>query len=438
MIRIRPIHLLIIVLLLVAFIAPEARAQANPDVDLPTQGQVDQLVKLLAHSQLNRRSQAHQTLMSMGPAVLDLLPAESIQLPAEAISRLKTIRQDLYKQVANQSTAATAISISGDFKLQEVLDQLAQQSGVEFRTDADTNRLIDVAFDQQPFWEVVDSVLDFVKLDIAPFGAEHASQFILVDRNTNGISRSELARYESVFRIAPVRVTKSRTFANPAVDSTKLFLHVSWEPRIQPVLMQLALKDVKAVDSTGRDISPENKDAVRTINLEGESRFAELSLPLLPTSQEAKSIRSITGHFDTMLPARSESFSFPVVSTPNDELPLVYSKAGVDVILQALKTVDSRLVCDVKVHYKNAGRAFESHRGWVFKNPCVLVNAKGDSIKPSSRETIGQGQNFVSFRFEFDTAMDLKRDLGYSIKYFTPTLLVERRVPFTLSGIPLP
>ena len=438
MIRIRPIHLLITVLLLVAFIAPEARAQANPDVDLPTQGQVDQLVKLLAHSQLNRRSQAHQTLMSMGPAVLDLLPAESIQLPAEAISRLKTIRQDLYKQVANQSTAATAISISGDFKLQEVLDQLAQQSGVEFRTDADTNRLIDVAFDQQPFWEVVDSVLDFVKLDIAPFGAEHSSQFILVDRNTNGISRSELARYESVFRIAPVRVTKSRTFANPTVDATQLFLHVSWEPRIQPVLMQLALKDVKAVDSTGRDISPENKDAVRTINLEGESRFAELSLPLLPTSQEAKSIRSITGHFDTMLPARSESFSFPVVSTPNDELPLVYSKAGVDVILQALKTVDSRLVCDVKVHYKNAGRAFESHRGWVFKNPCVLVNAKGDSIKPSSRETIGQGENSVTFRFDFDTAMDLTGDLGYSIKYFTPTLLVERRVPFTLSGIPLP
>ena len=438
MITIRPIHLLIIVLLLVAFTASEARAQANPDVDSPTQGQVDQLVKLLAHGQLNRRSQAHQTLMSMGPAVLDLLPAESTQLPAEAISRLKTIRQDLYKQVAKQSTAATAISISGDFKLQEVLDQLAQQSGVEFRTDADTNRLIDVAFDQQPFWEVVDSVLDFVKLDIAPFGAEHASQFILVDRNTNGISRSELARYESVFRIAPVRVTKSRTFANPTVDATQLFLHVSWEPRIQPVLMQLALKDVKAVDSTGRDISPENKDAVRTINLEGESRFAELSLPLLPTSQEAKSIRSITGHFDTMLPARSESFRFSVVSASNDELPLVYSKAGVDVILQALKTVDSRLVCDLKVHYKNAGRAFESHRGWVFKNPCVLVNAKGDSIKPSSRETIGQGQNFVSFRFEFDTAMDLKRDLGYSIKYFTPTLLVERRVPFTLSGIPLP
>ncbi|MCH2610762.1 MAG: hypothetical protein MK006_06810 [Pirellulales bacterium] len=438
MITIRPIHLLIIVLLLVAFTASEARAQANPDVDSPTQGQVDQLVKLLAHGQLNRRSQAHQTLMSMGPAVLDLLPAESTQLPAEAISRLKTIRQDLYKQVAKQSTAATAISISGDFKLQEVLDQLAQQSGVEFRTDADTNRLIDVAFDQQPFWEVVDSVLDFVKLDIAPFGAEHASQFILVDRNTNGISRSELARYESVFRIAPVRVTKSRTFANPAVDSTKLFLHVSWEPRIQPVLMQLALKDVKAVDSAGRDISPENKDAVRTINLEGEGRFTELSLPLLPTSPEAKSIRSITGHFDTMLPARSESFRFSVVSASNDELPLVYSKAGVDVILQALKTVDSRLVCDLKVHYKNAGRAFESHRGWVFKNPCVLVNAKGDSIKPSSRETIGQGQNFVSFRFEFDTAMDLKRDLGYSIKYFTPTLLVERRVPFTLSGIPLP
>ena len=438
MITIRPIHLLIIVLLLVAFTASEARAQANPDVDSPTQGQVDQLVKLLAHGQLNRRSQAHQTLMSMGPAVLDLLPAESTQLPAEAISRLKTIRQDLYKQVAKQSTAATAISISGDFKLQEVLDQLAQQSGVEFRTDADTNRLIDVAFDQQPFWEVVDSVLDFVKLDIAPFGAEHASQFILVDRNTNGISRSELARYESVFRIAPVRVTKSRTFANPAVDSTKLFLHVSWEPRIQPVLMQLALKDVKAVDSAGWDISPENKDAVRTINLEGEGRFTELSLPLLPTSPEAKSIRSITGHFDTMLPARSESFRFSVVSASNDELPLVYSKAGVDVILQALKTVDSRLVCDLKVHYKNAGRAFESHRGWVFKNPCVLVNAKGDSIKPSSRETIGQGQNFVSFRFEFDTAMDLKRDLGYSIKYFTPTLLVERRVPFTLSGIPLP
>ena len=438
MITIRPIHLLIIVLLLVAFTASEARAQANPDVDSPTQGQVDQLVKLLAHGQLNRRSQAHQTLMSMGPAVLDLLPAESTQLPAEAISRLKTIRQDLYKQVAKQSTAATAISISGDFKLQEVLDQLAQQSGVEFRTDADTNRLIDVAFDQQPFWEVVDSVLDFVKLDIAPFGAEHASQFILVDRNTNGISRSALARYESVFRIAPVRVTKSRTFANPAVDSTKLFLHVSWEPRIQPVLMQLALKDVKAVDSAGWDISPENKDAVRTINLEGEGRFTELSLPLLPTSPEAKSIRSITGHFDTMLPARSESFRFSVVSASNDELPLVYSKAGVDVILQALKTVDSRLVCDLKVHYKNAGRAFESHRGWVFKNPCVLVNAKGDSIKPSSRETIGQGQNSVTFRFDFDTAMDLTGDLGYSIKYFTPTLLVERRVPFTLSGIPLP
>ena len=427
-----------VVLLLVVFAAPEVRAQVNSDTDSPTKGQVDQLVKLLAHSQLNRRSQAHQALMSMGPAVLDLLPAESTQLPAEVISRLKTIRQDLYKQVAKQSTAATAISISGDFKLQEVLDQLAQQSGVEFKTDADTNRLIDVAFDQQPFWEVVDSVLDFVELDIAPFGAEHASQFILVDRNVNGMSRSELARYESVFRIAPVRVTKSKTFANPAVNSTQLFVHVSWEPRIQPVLMQLALRDVKAVDSTGRDITPENKDTVRTINLEGGGRFTEISLPLLPASPEAKSIRSVSGHFDTMLPARSESFSFPVVSAPNNELPLVYSKAGVDVILQALKTVDGRLVCDLKVHYKNAGRAFESHRGWVYKNPCVLVNAKGDPIKPSSRETIGQGENSVTFRFVFDTAVDLTEDMGYSIKYFTPTLLVERRVPFVLSGIPLP
>ncbi len=202
--------------------------------------------------------------------------------------------------------------------------------------------------------------------------------------------------------------------------------------------MQLALRDVKAVDSTGRDITPENKDTVRTINLEGEGRFTEISLPLLPASPEAKSIRSVSGHFDTMLPARSESFSFPVVSAPNNELPLVYSKAGVDVILQALKTVDGRLVCDLKVHYKNAGRAFESHRGWVYKNPCVLVNAKGDPIKPSSRETIGQGENSVTFRFVFDTAVDLTEDMGYSIKYFTPTLLVERRVPFMLSGIPLP
>ena len=101
-------------LLLVTFAAPRVQAQANSDVDAPTQGQVDQLVKLLAHSQLNRRSQAHQALMTMGPMVLDLLPAESTQLPAEAISRLKTIRQDLYKQVAKQSPSAKAISITGD------------------------------------------------------------------------------------------------------------------------------------------------------------------------------------------------------------------------------------------------------------------------------------------------------------------------------------
>ena len=438
MIPYRPVYLSVIVLLLVTFAAPRVQAQANSDVDAPTQGQVDQLVKLLAHSQLNRRSQAHQALMTMGPMVLDLLPAESTQLPAEAISRLKTIRQDLYKQVAKQSTSATAISITGDFRLQEVLERISQQSGVEFKTESDTSRLIDVAFDQQPFWEVIDSVLDFVELDIAPFGAEHSSQFILVDRDENGISRSELARYESVFRIAPIRVTKSKTFGNPAVDTTQLFMHVSWEPRIQPVLMQLALKDVKAFDSTGRDISPSNKDTVRTINLEGDSRFTELSLPLSPVSPEAKSIRSVTGHFETILPARSESFSFPAVLAPDDNLPLVYSKAGVDVVLQALKNLDSKLVCDLKIHYKNAGRAFESHRGWVFKNPCVLVDSQGDLFQPLSRETIGQGDNSVTFRFVFDSAVNLAKDTGWSIRYFTPTLLVERRIPFVLSGIPLP
>lgn len=404
----------------------------------PTQGQVDQLVRLLSHSQLTRRGQAHQALIDMGPAVLDLLPPESTQLPAEAISRLKSIRQDLYKQVAKQSTAATPISMTGDYKLEEVLNQLELQGGIEFKTDADTEQLIDVAFDQQPFWEVVDAVLDFAKLDIAPFGAEHLSQFVLVDRHEDSAPRSELARYEGVFRIAPVRVSKSKSFTNPAVDSTQLFIHVAWEPGIQPVLMQLALKDLKAVDSTGKDISPQNKDTVRTINLEGERRSAELSIPLLPANSEARAIRSLSGRFETLLPARSEAFEFSINGLNNAALPLVYTKAGVDVVLQSFKHDKEKIICDLKVHYKSAGRAFESHRGWVFKNPCVLVDSDGNKQQPLSRDTIGQGENFVTFRYEFKPTNEIDLDNDCVIRYFTPTLLVERDVPFMLLGIPLP
>ena len=409
----------------------EKRVQPNPDMEL--QQFVNRAIPFLDSSQLQQRQEAEKALISRGPAILDLLPNDLEPYSSEIQTRIERVRQQLYVIVAKQTSSGSRFSLSGSYRLSEVIEELEKQTGNIITTSRALATTTELDLKDVPFYLAFDKLLDQSGLDIEPYFAPHPNQ-VLIKPKLDGIApRSEHAHYTGPFRIAATNVTLTRNLRIPNAKQCALTLQVAWEPRVRPLYLTMPASQLKATDDSGASLTI-LIDGEKTLNVEGTAPLVEVELPFTLPAPSARHIDSVTGTISAMVPGRKEHFAFSNLQAA-DSFPKQQRRAGVTITVRSVRQTDQQTMVEVELHYKDVGNAFESHRGWTNRNAAYLTSKEERLATKPRRETIVQKKQSVTYRYSFDTTEELN---SLSFHYHTPALLIQKDVEFKLNEIPLP
>lgn len=401
------------------------------------QAEVAQLVRQLDDSTLARRDAAEAKLLEMGSDILELLPAISDRLSAEQRQRLTRVREALERIASEEAVKASHVTLSEITTMSAVLRALENQTGnrvLDYRLrfgQEQHDPEVAVAWDDTPYWEALDDLLDQAGLTLYPYPGQ-ASALALVGRTDDGERlRQDRASYYEIFRIESTTISATRDLRRPEVASLAIKLEIGWEPRVSPIRLLQSLEAISAVDENGDPIDIAGS-GVLEFPIQPTAGTVELTVPLGAAPRHVKQIASLQGEFRALVPGRIETFEFPLtMEIANDE----QRKGGVSVIVESVRK--SQNIYDVRmlVRYDEARNALDSHLDWVIRNVAQLLDAEGEIVQHVGFETTRQGRNElgIAYKFILPDGIDNCRFV-----YRTPASLVELTVPYELEHIPLP
>lgn len=396
---------------------------------------VRDLVDQLDADDLTDRLAAEAKLLEMGPRVLPLLPdpakfqGQQQKSLAEIITKLQTFQ-------AKAAISSQAFTLEAGLSLSAAIKQLSKASG-NVITDARGEQpeaakvQLSAAINEPSFWQAFDRLLDDGQLGVYPYGDD--GPLSVVTRSPRALPRYGRASYQGAFRISADRILLERSIELDAAHGS-VRLQVAWEPRIQPLFF-LALGDsFQATDDLGQPIvygAPRTNIELPVQSGEG---VAELELPIQSPQRAAKSIQKLSGSLKAVVPAESLDFEFTDLAK-RDQSQL---KGDCTVVLESARRVDDAdtvYEIRIRVGYKNAGPAFESHRNWIFNNPAKLLDAKGDEVELGLTESTLRAENEVGVAYFYDLPQGLA---GHKFVYRTPIKIIESTVEYVLEDLPLP
>jgi hypothetical protein len=407
--------------------------------DAPKQSLGDQvrgLTRMLNSPLLASREEAQQKLIDLGPGVLEFLPVATERTSAEEKQRLGQIRDKLQRAQAEASMKATLVTLSGEKKLSEVFAAMQKQTG---NTIADQREKLDqqagdpmikVDFQQLPFWQALDQVLDQTGLTVYPYVEQDAVGF--ENRPEGDLPRTKRqVSYSGAFRMEAMERLGKRNLRNAEDRRLQLMLEVAWEPRLDPITIQQRLTDIQAVDDAGNAIELETTDSVLEPQILPGDLTTELLIPLKLPDRGVKQIASLKGKLTAMVPGRVETFRFTDLAARGTE----QRKAGVAVILDQVRRNNEIWEIRVLVRFDKAAGALESHRGWVFNNEAYLETKDGQRINYDGFETTRQTEQDVGMAYYFDLE---KGPQGLTFVYKTPSVVTLLPVEYEIKNLPLP
>ena len=414
-----------------------ALSQDDTNTSLMSNEQLDELVRraivFLDSGQLQQRQQAEQALIDQGPRVLDLLPTDLEPYSSEVRNRLNRIRQELYTQVAVQTSHGSRFSLSGIYRFSDVIRELKLQTGNEVTTRRDVGDTIELELKNAPFHQALDNILDLANLDIEPYFAPHPNQILIKPRLEGIQNRENNGQYVGPFRITATNINTSRDLRKPMRANCAITLRLSWEPRVRPLYLSMSTSSLRAVDDTNHELTP-LVDGEKTLNVEGTAPLVEVEIPFSMPAKGAEKLSAVRGSIFAMVPGRKEHFEFSNLET-SSSFPKQQRRAGVTITVNSVRQTEGQTIVELTLHYKDAGNAFESHRGWTTRNRVYLTSHDKPLPEKARRETIDQKKESVTYRFAFETKADLEK---LAFHYHTPALLMERQVEFELHDLPLP
>jgi len=412
-------------------------APAEAPADEALKADVQRLVRQLDAPQLARREEAEAALLKLGPRVLDLLPPASDRMPAEVKQRLQRVQQQLRRQVADSAAAASLITLSdASMPLGKVLAALEQQSG---------NRIVDLrkrfghplsdpevkaTFDQTPFWQALDRVLDQAGLTVYDYGEQRAIH--VVGRGETQLPRSGAACYNGPWRFELTEVTAQRDLRSADGQSLRLGLEVAWEPRLKPISIKQRLDELRAVDENDDPLTVDARKAELEVPVAADATAVKLVLPFRLPPRDVKEIASLRGALLALLPGKIETFRFEdLPAAKNVEKRL----AGVTVVLDQVQKNNEIWQVRMRVRFDEPEKALESHRGWIFQNEAYLEAPDGKPIAYEGFETTRQTGNEVGIAYSF--VLD-GPPAKHTFVYKTPGVIVAKTFDYRLKSVRLP
>ncbi|HQU46779.1 MAG TPA: hypothetical protein PK867_28505 [Pirellulales bacterium] len=399
---------------------------------------VRQLVRQLDAPQKARREEAEKDLVALGTKILDYLPENTDRMSAEAGQRLDRVREKLEKSEAESSIEPSAVTLSGEKPLSEILKALEEQTHnklVDLRSEFGQevgDPKLKVDFQQTPFWKALDDVLDQAELTIYPYTSENGG-LGLMSRGESRLPRHGQAVYTGAFRIEGTEFVARRDLRDPMSHILSLTLEAAWEPRLQPIVIVQPASDLVAVDDNGQAIPVAASAGDMQFPIDADMKSVELPVQFQLPERNVRRIASLKGKLTAMLPGRVEAFRF---ANLDKNKRADRRKAGVTVSLESVRKNEAVWEVRVLLSFEKATGALESHlsTGWVTSNFAALEGPDNKTVPFAGLETTRETETEVGTAYYFDVP-NIK---GYTFVYKTPTAIVSLPVAYELKDLDLP
>jgi hypothetical protein len=415
---------------------PEERSKKQRAIDRDMMAkEVEQLSNQLDDDKKLVRDNAETKLLRIGPSAIEFLPAINETASDEYRMRLDRLRKEFQAMEIDEITKASTVTLTGNMTGREALMALTNQTHnkISFADVQNLDRSVDTEFDETPFWEAFDEVLDQLDLTI-PGGDGNA--IVLVPRAAQAPLRIASASYSGVFRVEPLTIQKNLLLHDPTNSSIQLQLLLSWEPRMTPVFVQFPMDSMKLVCDDGQVLEPriglQETDFVPT---GGSQMMVNLEFKL-PT-REAKKISKWTGNVFVSTPSKPATLEFAELMKPGTGKGGSKSASVGNLTVVFEKARKNRDIYEVLlgVQLKTAGKSAESFRGWSNSNEAFLLNENGVRIEHAGWSTTRMTENEIGLSYLFDVEKGLE---GHKFMYRAPASLVDQTFTFVLEDVTLP
>lgn len=399
---------------------------APPPPDMARQ--VASLIRQLDDDRAEARQNAEAKLLELGPDILELLPAADAPMTPEVRQRLARVREQLQTEHARRSLEASHVTLDGEMSVAKALQAMQEQTGNTLLNFEEFDQPVKVHFEQTPFWEALDQLLDQAQLRVDPFaGAGRGCAVVKA-----ATPRASHVAYAGLFRFEPTLVSAVRDLRDPALAGLRVRLLILWEPRTMPIYLTQRLSEVTAQDDAGRAVEVSGRPGALTASVETDMPWVELELPFDLPDRSAHRIASLQGTIEIVLPGPVERFEFKDLEHASH---IQQSRAGVTVEVEQLRANDDAQEVYMRVSFADAGKSLESHRGWIYRNSAYLLDPDGNRLVCGGQRVTSQESDSVGMVYLFALTRPLA---DYRFVYETPALIMRRSLSYELKDIDLP
>lgn len=396
--------------------------------------EVGALIRQLGSAKRTTRTQAEKTLLSFGPALLDLLPPSDLVRSVAARQAVRRIRIHLEDAAAKQSLKPRRVTLRGSFSIEEIATEITEQTGNPLRLSkvtAEDARLPDVTVDWQgmTFWGAVMRLEENgwrVRFDVS-------SGDLVVFRNPE-IPLTVTANREA-FRIRVAPLTRKAIGDGESLLQTRV--SIECEPRLRPLFLNYAADDL-SLKMKAKSASPFDAGAKIELPLGVSGREAVFH-PRFLTETDANTAE-LKGKVSMLLAAAERPVVF---SQLGEATGVARRRGGVTVVVSSVRfdEKDGRYSARVRIRvsYDLGANAFESHQTWVFHNR-VWLTPKRDAdeaarVLPNSFDTLFQNETGVGIEYVFSKLPE--KPSMMSFVYLAPTQLIRVPVKLDIPQLPI-
>lgn len=391
---------------------------------------VRQALRQLESEQAQQRDAAEKQLVELGPTVLPLLPQITPRTSGELKGRLQRIRQALQRVNIESFFEASTVTLSGSYTLTDALAQIEQQTQneIELQSGAGgSSANVQLAAEEQPFWSVMSEIMDQAKLRINPFGTTEGKLVL-----SPGAPASVQPFFSGPFQVQAISVQSRRVFNSPLDGQLDLSIQLAWEPRLEPVFLEIPMATVKATTSDGGELAAANAQAVLEIPLNLGGCTTQIDLQLARPERSVAKIASLTGDLVVAVPGERHEYVFARFGNGARQT----EKYGeVTVTLEGARRNGAVYEMRILASFGDAQGALESFRGWILSNQAYLLDANGKKMENVGLQTYAITPNAVGIAYLFQINADPD---SYKLVYESPSTITKQTFSYELVDIELP
>lgn len=388
-------------------------------------------IRDLEADDLATRDAAEDRIVKLGAAVLPFLPSVDANTSGELKIRLERIRQTLQTETLEEHFEATLISITGTMSVSDAINELSELSDNSMTLqgeDAFEGLEVDLDYEEEPFWSVLEDVMEQADLRLIAFGT--TDNELVVGPGGQGEDAPQ-AYTTGPFRVGVSSVQSTLPFGVQIGGQLQVSLQVAWEPRLKPVFMQIPMSSL-AVEVEDGELAAANPQAAPEIPLNYGGSTTQVDLLLERPDREVKELKKLTGEFVIAVPGQSHKYEFKKFGNGARQS----QKFGdVAVILEGSRRNGSVYEMRVKVEFGNSQGALDSFRGFILSNKAYLLGENGGRLENVGLQTYAITNNSVGIAYLFQINGDPN---DYTLVYESPSSVSKQTVEYELSDIPLP